>query len=347
LKNIPPRKFAELLVSKYYNRKGKQAAPAIDLENQISHILSENLCSYQLFGKKEANSVAPITTGFPILDEKMGDSLRSGSVYIVGARPSIGKSLFSLNLVNNNISAGVRSVYVSFQESAITLITKLLAIRARIPVNRIQKGWLQEKDWAKISKALATLHEVPLLIMAEEKERSYDRLICELWRIVRDGPARLIVIDPLDLLYRDHFFGLEQSIGLKSVMKGFQWIAKETNATFLVLCQLKNSLESRPDKTPQISDLYGGKQLADFAQGSFLLYREYRYQPELENNNLSVYIIRSNGQRLMPICLDYYYDEYRLSDSFYPDYESLFDEAEEMEDGNETESPDFDEEIPF
>jgi len=109
---------------------------------------------------------------------------------MVAARPGMGKTMFALNIVHSNIRKGIRCAYVCLEETASHLIFMLLAQNADIPAMKLRKGLLNEGEWDKLAKAVYSLEKAPLYIL-ERGDLSFDKLMCELWEVSREGRARL------------------------------------------------------------------------------------------------------------------------------------------------------------
>lgn len=189
---------------------------------------------------------------------------------------------------------------------------------------------------------LSALSKAPLLIKEMTDDPSYDKLLCELWRVANDGQARLIIIESLDAIARGAFFNTGQSPGYRTVLGGLKWIASQTNTAFIITCPVNRSPEMRLDHTPQLSDLRGGKRLADYVQTCFMLYRDSYYNIPVTPDNLSVYIVRPNGRRLAPVNFEFRPTECLLFEEWesysHTDYIPAEDEeAEEAEDETDEE----------
>ena len=303
LKTVPPRDFALLLTKKYYNNADSNE---LDPKNILSNSSLENLNTSLGYKQDSDKSKHLVKTGFVSVDKKLGHSLKPRSIYIVGSRYAIGKTMFALNIVNYNIKTGNPVIYLSVGETVDYLTLKLISIRERIPMFNLRHNKISEKELLRVNVALNNLNKEPLSIISFEYETAFDQILCELWHVAKYRNPRLIVIDDLQSLGGEMFFGMNRNIGPKTVLRALKWLVTEINCTCIVNSQLCRSLESRLDRTPKISYLYGGgKNISYFAHACFLLYRESYYRPRRENpsDTLQVYITRANGKRLLPVPL--------------------------------------------
>ncbi|NND66576.1 MAG: replicative DNA helicase, partial [Halioglobus sp.] len=108
--------------------------------------------------------ITGLTTGFMQLD-RMTSGLQESDLVIVAGRPSMGKTSFAMNLVENAVMAQDKPVLVfSMEMPAEQLIIRMLSSIGRINQTRIRNGKLEQEDWPKLSAAMNKLKDVPLLI---------------------------------------------------------------------------------------------------------------------------------------------------------------------------------------
>jgi len=319
LKDTPPEDFAALLVKKYFKSSSIE-----DLlpKGALSDILSGALESIAQETSKLPYSDAPIRTGFESIDGKLGYSLKPGGIYIIGSRPSVGKSLFALNIVERNIREGRYAIYLALMESSSQIALRLLSLRSRISFTKLRRGFLRDKDWGTLTDAASSLQNAPLFILDPGYDKSFDKVICELWRLSNGKKPCLIVVDYLQLLWGETFFGEDRNIRSITIMKRLEWLASSTGAVILVLSRFNRNLEDRKEKTPVLSDLYGGKRIAALAQSCFLLHREDLYSfGDSVSKDMQVFVVRRDKRRLAPVNLILHSEELRLSEYWEDDYE--------------------------
>ena len=108
--------------------------------------------------------ITGITTGFKDLDG-MTSGLQKSDLVIVAGRPSMGKTSFAMNLVENAVMAQKKPILVfSMEMPADQLIIRMLSSIGRIDQTRIRNGKLEQEDWPKLTTAVNKLRDVPLYI---------------------------------------------------------------------------------------------------------------------------------------------------------------------------------------
>ncbi|MEM1111662.1 MAG: replicative DNA helicase [Pseudomonadota bacterium] len=198
--------------------------------------------------------ITGLTTGFADLNG-MTSGLQPSDLVIVAGRPSMGKTSFAMNLVENALLNQDKPVLVfSMEMPAEQLVIRMLSSIGRIDQTRIRNGKLEQEDWPKLSAAVTKLKDVPLLIddtpaLTPTEIRSRAR------RVMREhGQIAMIMVDYLQLM---QVAGSSEgrTAEISEISRSLKAIAKEFNVPMVALSQLNRSLEQRPNKRPVNSDL--------------------------------------------------------------------------------------------
>ena len=129
----------------------------INLVLQDTFDMIERLCT-------QKSDVTGITTGFADLNKKI-NGLQRTDLILLAARPAMGKTAFSLNLVQNAALKGDASVAVfSLEMSKEQLVQRILSAQSNVELSKIKTGTLGESDWPRIIDAMAVLSEVNIFI---------------------------------------------------------------------------------------------------------------------------------------------------------------------------------------
>ncbi len=199
--------------------------------------------------------ITGLTTGFSDLD-RMTSGLQPADMVIVAGRPSMGKTSFAMNLVENAVLAQAKPILVfSMEMPADQLIVRMLSSIGRIDQTRIRNGKLEQEDWPKLTAAVNKLKDVALYIddtpaLTPTEVRSRVR------KVVREnnGEIGMIMVDYLQLM---QVAGSSEgrTAEISEISRNLKAIAKEFNVPMVALSQLNRSLEHRPNKRPVNSDL--------------------------------------------------------------------------------------------
>ncbi len=197
-----------------------------------------------------------LKTGFHDLDE-MTNGFHGGEMIVMAARPSMGKTSFAMNIVENIAIRPDNPIPVavfSLEMSCESLVQRILCSRSRIQMQKLRGGFLAKSDFPKLMGVAGQLAEAPIWI-DDTPALSINELQAKARRLKQQHDIRLIVIDYLQLLKapdtaaRD---GREKEVA--EISGGIKGIAKELDIPIIVLAQLNRQPDARGGK-PKMSDL--------------------------------------------------------------------------------------------
>lgn len=239
-----------------------------------------------------------VTTGFDDLDGATG-GLQPSDLIIVAARPSMGKTTFSMNLVENALMAQEKPVLVfSLEMPADQLVTRMLSSLGRINQTRVRSGKLEEDDWPRLTTAVNMLRDKKLFIddtagISPTEMRNRAR------RIVREhGDIAMIMVDYLQLM---QVKGITEgrTAEISEISRSLKALAKELECPVVALSQLNRALEQRPNKRPVNSDLRESGAIEQDADVIMFIYRDEVYNEDSPDKGIAEIII--GKQRNGPI----------------------------------------------
>src|SRR5579871_1889290 len=195
-----------------------------------------------------------ISTGFTKLDEMTG-GLHGGDLFIVAARPSMGKTAFALNIAQHVALKLSKTVAVfSLEMSKESLLTRMLCAAARVDSQRFRAGYLSQEERRKLNHSLHELVEAPLFIDDTSGVHLMD-MHAKLRRLQQEHKLGLVIVDYLQLMTA-HGRYENRNQEVSALSRGMKLLAKEMNVPLLVLSQLSRAVETRQgDHRPQLSDL--------------------------------------------------------------------------------------------
>jgi replicative DNA helicase len=242
--------------------------------------------------------ITGLSTGFIDLDG-MTSGLQPSDLVIVAGRPSMGKTTFAMNLVENAVLAQDKPILVfSMEMPAEQLLIRMLSSIGKINQTRIRNGKLEQEDWPKLSTAVAKLKDVPLFIddtpaLTPTELRSRAR------RVAREhNGLGMIMVDYLQLM---QIAGSSEgrTAEISEISRNLKAIAKEFNCPMVALSQLNRSLEQRPNKRPVNSDLRESGAIEQDADVIMFIYRDEVYHEDTPDKGVAEIII--GKQRNGPI----------------------------------------------
>ena len=225
-----------------------------------------------------------LSSGFAKFDEMTG-GLHGGELFILAARPSMGKTALALNIAQHvAMHPKVRKpvAVFSLEMSSASLLTRLLCASARVDQHKYRAGFLNADERRKLQVALADLTEAPLFLDDTAGVNLMD-IHAKLRRMKSENGLSLVVIDYLQLMSsRGRSENRNQEVS--AISRGLKLMAKDLNVPFLVLSQLSRASETRPgDHKPQLSDLRDSGSIEQDADLVAFIYREEVYKKDRED----------------------------------------------------------------
>ncbi len=239
---------------------------------------------------ERGDSVTGLHTGYTDLDEQL-NGLQPNSLYIVGARPAMGKSAFALGLAGHAALVQHRPVvFFSLEMGHLELTQRLLSAEAKVDSTRLRNGKLHAEDWPKITAAVGRLAEAPIFI-DDNPHLTVMEIRGKCRRLKsRHGDLGLVVIDYLQLM-TGRTKAENRQVEVAEISRGLKILARELQAPVVALSQLSRTLESRADKRPMLSDLRESGSLEQDADVVMFLYRDEVYNPDSADRGVAEVIV--------------------------------------------------------
>ena len=228
---------------------------------------------YRLLRARESGVRNVVQTGFRRLDQMLGGGLLRGGLYILAARPGMGKTSFALNIADQ-IQGGV--LFVSLEMSMDQIAAKRLARISGVPSNRLLMGdRLTEAEYEKLAPATAQLSRSSVTI-----NRKLSATVGEIGAMARSvKELSCVIVDYLGLIRgeRSKASLYERITEISGALKA---LALSLSVPVLALAQLNRANEMRANKAPVLSDLRDSGAIEQDADGVLLLHRPDYYQTE-------------------------------------------------------------------
>lgn len=301
----PVRDLIESAESKLFRISSEHVKQdVVSLEN----ILSE---SFERLDElhKDKGTIRGIPTGFKDLDNILAGFQRS-DLFILAARPSMGKTALSLNLAHNVAVKSAQPVLLfSLEMSKEQLVDRLLAAEAGVDAWNLRTGNLTDADFEKIGHAMGTLSEAPMYI-DDTPGITVSDLRTKARREAHKRPLGLVIVDYLQLMSGGGRYsgdGGNRVQEISEISRGLKGIARELNVPLIAISQLSRSVESRSPQIPQLADLRESGSIEQDADVVAFMYREDYYNPDTERKNLTDIFIKKH--RNGPIgAIELYFD---------------------------------------
>jgi replicative DNA helicase len=246
--------------------------------------------------KELANSDGSVTgmrTGLSGLDE-MINGLGRGRLYIVAARPGMGKTTVGQNIaVHAALRENASVLFASLEMGESELVQRHLASESGVPGDRIQRGQLRDSDWRRLLKTAVDGDQARFFILDEADLTVFDLRAHARQVAVREDGLDLVVVDYLQLMRADPPSG-NRTEDVSTFSRGLKRLAREMNCPVIALAQLSRSVEQRTDKRPLLSDLRESGQIEADADVVVMMYRDDYYHSDSDHPGETELLIRKN-----------------------------------------------------
>lgn len=255
----------------------EQAIFAIAENNEtkgFTHIREAILANYEHIKllKTDKAAAAGQPTGFSDLD-KVLVGMGPGDLILVGARPGMGKTSFTMNVATKVAQYSKKAVCVfSLEMSAEQLASRMLSSEALVDSYALRSGNLSNDDWEKLARASSMLSECEILI-DDTAGMTVAGMKAKLRRVKNLG---LVVIDYLQLMQSDR--RIDSRVNeVAEISRNLKLLAKDLRVPIITCAQLSRGPESRTDKRPMLSDLRDSGAIEQDADVVMFLYRDEYY----------------------------------------------------------------------
>ncbi len=223
-----------------------------------------------------------INTGFRDLNALLGGFQKSDLV-IVAARPAMGKTALTLEMMRQLSMDGKKAAYFSLEMSQQQMVSRLLASQSGVGLWEMRTGKLSDDEFAKLSEATGELSDLPIYI-DDTPGANIVELRTKARRLYMEQGIDIIFIDYLQLIQGNSKEGRTQEVS--QISQELKNMARELKVPVIALSQLSRRTEDRPDKMPQLSDLRDSGSIEQDADIVMFIHREDYYDPDTEKKGI-------------------------------------------------------------
>lgn len=206
---------------------------------------------------------------WPLLNNYIG-GFRPGALYIIGARPAVGKSVVAVNMAFQLARHGAVSFH-SLEMSKREIMNRLFASVCNVSMDHLEKRTLTDLDWERIAKNREAVGR-PIAI-ADKSGQTLAEIRAFARQVSRKQPLAGIVVDYLQLM-QDTERGRSRYESVTAISNGLKILARDLDVPVIALAQLNRQIEGRKDTSPGLSDLRDSGAIEQDADVVILLNRE-------------------------------------------------------------------------
>ena len=206
--------------------------------------------------KREDRPDDRIMTGIKGLDKRTG-GLAGSKMVVIGARPSVGKSIFAMSICMNAAKSGKRVLYVSLEMEADEIMEREFAAASMVPLTEITSNEIKPESWAKVAESLGYLSEHKIFYCTEAD--TVEKIRKAAFQLYENGGIDLICVDYIQLMEATYARKQNRQEQVAEISRGLKKLAQEMKIPIIALSQLNRSSEKtqtgrRVKRAPTMSE---------------------------------------------------------------------------------------------
>ena len=228
---------------------------------------------------QNGNGISGITSGFPSID-RITQGWQNSDMVVIAARPSMGKTAFSLSMACNIAALGIPCAFFSLEMSKEQIVQRILSMETGINSKQIRSGQLSTDEWQHLESFVTPIEGMPIVIDDQAAMKTLD-FRAKAKNYVEKYGVKIIIIDYLQLMKSsEKTQNREREVSeISSTIKA---VAKELNVPVIALSQLNRAVESRQgDKRPTLADLRDSGSIEQDADLVCFIHRPEKYGIEV------------------------------------------------------------------
>lgn len=267
-----------------------QSLKGFDSDVVDSSALNDIFLDYYDITKKDPEN-AFCKTGFADLDNQLGGGMFRSEVYIIGARPGMGKTTLGINIAQNIVNRGGSVLFISLEMSAPQIQAKRISLETGIYYTKLMTGRINSQEEFEMYDWLSDNKNKPFFLTTN------GMTVSEIGRKARQiANLSCIIIDYIGLITPfEESRQKPKYEQMTEISANLKAMAKTLNVPVLALCQLNRESTARSDKRPSMADLRDSGAIEQDAGAIILLHRPDYYTikesgetPEMEEIELNV-----------------------------------------------------------
>lgn len=237
---------------------------------------------------KWGNIIPGMKSGIESIDKNIGGFVR-GELDIISGRPSMGKTMFTLNIGDGLCRNGYKVFMCELEMTEKAIGMRRLSYSAMVEVEKMKFGRLTDEE---ISRIIAAQSEISERDSMYTDCSPYQDLLS-----IRIKAKSLKAMYGLDVIIIDHLSlmnipkGQTRDAAIGEVTRGLKILAKELDVCVILICQLSRAVEQRNDKRPMLSDLRESGNIEQDADMVMFLYRDEYYNKYTKDRGIMECII--------------------------------------------------------
>lgn len=310
--------IADLIDSHVFEIETLSNISDIGLTESIGKVAVEAYNDYKTRAERnEQGEPIGIHTGLKKLDNVL-HGFQKGAVYILAARPGMGKSAFMLNIARRTAERGNSVLIFSLEMTKSSLFNRMVIADSGINSEDYKAGRLTPEEFISMGESLDRLSQLPISIN-DTASISIQQIKSQAKKLKRKGKCDIILIDYLQLIDVKRMRGKSTNDEVAAASREVKILAKDLNVPVVLLSQLNRSVESRADRRPILSDLRDSGAIEQDADAVLFIHRDWYYSDTADRNSGFIRVAKNREGRTGDIsfwvddCITNFLDEAPMS----------------------------------
>jgi len=230
---------------------------------------------------RESDGTVGIQTGLIELD-KILSGFHDSDLYIVAARPAMGKTAVLLNFIDNsNEAVGVISAEQPHEQIGL----RLISINGSVNAHHMRTGQLDELGYKKVTIATTRMHQDQNIWINDKSGITIMEVIRQARKWKHQHKIKALYIDYVQRIkWTDQKMARWEQVG--NVVMALKELARELQIPVIALAQVNRNVESRDNKRPHMGDIANSSEIEKEADCIITLYRDEVYDNKTEDKGL-------------------------------------------------------------
>jgi len=248
-------------------------------EHSMSQTITKSL--EMIEAAAENTGTVGIPTGIERLDEVLG-GFHDSDLYVIGARPAMGKTAFLLNLCNaHQDQCGI----ISAEQPAEQMGIRLIAINGRVSAQKMRTGTMEEFDYTKLTSSVSQLHRNNNIWINDKSGISILDVIRQARKWKHQYNIKALYIDYIQRVkWTNQRIAKWEQVG--NVVQSLKELARDLDIPVIALAQVNRDVEKRTDKRPSMGDLANSSEIEKEADIVMTLYRDEVYDEDTDQKGI-------------------------------------------------------------
>jgi len=256
-----------------FNVRGRQRSTGYVLLREVLDQYMEETASIQ----EPTPGTGPIPTGFLDLDRLLG-GLHRDTLFVLAARPGIGKSTLATNMGRYAAGRGTRVGIASLEMGRMELAYRLLAAEAEVDSHRLRLTLITDREQGRVIDAVGTLSDLPLYI-DDTAGLTISEIRARARRLQLEAGLDLLIVDYIQLAHGSRRYD-NRVMEMSEISGVLKEMARDMEIPVIAISQLSRAVEQRPGHKPMLSDLRDSGAIEQDADVVAFIYRADAYYTE-------------------------------------------------------------------